>query len=85
MEELEITETIEQIKLMSKVKFQTIVNKAVRKKTFKVLLEVKNSHSKVKHIKSENFEMQKYLKSKFLSNYEAKFAFNARCRILDVK
>ena len=29
--------------------------------------------------------MQKYLKSKFLSNYEAKFAFNARCRMLDVK
>ena len=29
--------------------------------------------------------MQKYLKSNFLSNFEAKFAFNAKCRMLDVK
>ena len=85
LEELEITDTVDQIQSMSKLKFQKMVNKAVRKNTFKVLTDVKNSHKKVKHIKFENLEMQKYLKSKFLSNYEAKFAFNARCRMLDVK
>ena len=84
-EELGITETINQMKLMSKFKFHKMVIKAVKKKTFKVLIEVKNSQNKVKHIEFENFEMQKYLKSKFLSNYEAKFTSNTMFRMLDDK
>ena len=34
LEELEITDTVDQIQSMSKLKFQKMVNKAVRKKTF---------------------------------------------------
>lgn len=85
LEDYEITESIEEIKIMSKFKFRKIVVNAVRTKTFQDLIKLKDSHSKVKHIVYEKFEMQKYLKSDALSNYEAKFAFHSRCRMLQVR
>ena len=85
MEELQITETLEQIEKMSIYRFRTIVIKAVRKTTFKNLKEIKNSHSKVKHIEYSNYEMQNYLNSDIFTNYEAKFTFHARCRMLKTK
>ena len=85
IEELGIKESLEEIKSMSIFKFRRIVVKAVRQKTFKDLNNLKNSHNKVKHIEYEKFEMQKYLKNPALSNHEAKFAFHARCRMLEVR
>ena len=84
-EELNITESVEEIHNMSKLKFQKIVKKAVRAKSFSDLLKLKDSHTKVKNINFKNFEMQKYLKTKILSNHEVKFAFHTRSRMLDVK
>ena len=71
--------------MMSKFKFRKIVVHAVRTKTFHDLIKLKDSQSKVKHIVYDKFEMQKYLKSDALSNYEAKFAFQSRCRMLQVR
>ena len=84
-DELNIKESVEEIHNMSKLKFQKIVNKAVRAKAFSDLLKLKDSHNKVKNINFKNFEMQKYLKTKILSNHEVKFAFHTRSRMLDVK
>ena len=70
---------------MTHYKFKNIVNKAVRNKAFNDLIILKNSHKKVKHIQYVNFEMQSYLKTCSLSNYEAKFAFHTRCRMLQVR
>ena len=44
--------------------------KAVRKITFKRLVELKNSH--INYVK---YEMQNYLKGDLFSNFEAKFIF----------
>ena len=85
IEELQITETLEEIEKMSINRFRSIVIKAVRKTTFKNLIEIKNSHSKVKHIDYSNFEMQNYMKSNSFTNYEAKFTFHAKCRMLKIK
>ena len=56
-----------------------------RAKAFSDLLKLKDSHNKVKNINSKILEMQKYLKTKFLSNHEVKFAFHTRSKMLDVK
>ena len=85
IEELEITETLDEIEKLSIDKFRTKVIRAVRKTTFKNLIEIKNSHSKVKHIEYYKFEMQTYLKSEQFTNYEAKFTFHAKCRMLNTK
>ena len=85
LEELKLNLKTEEIMVMSKMKFRKLVLEAVRSKAFGDLLELKNSHKKVKHISYEHFEMQKYLKSKSLSNQEAKFAFHLRSRMIDVR
>ena len=85
LEDCEIKETFQEIEKMSIFKFRNLVAKAVREMTFKKLVELKNSHTKVKHINYVKFEMQNYLKSDLFSNYEAKFTFQARCRMLQVK
>ena len=63
LEEYEIKETFQEIEKMSIFKFRSLVAKAVRNTTFKKLVELKNSHSKVKHINYVKFEVQNYLKS----------------------
>ena len=78
LNELKITETKDQIRVMSKFRFQAKVRKAVREKAFDDLVQLKNTHNKVKHINFSEFKMQGYLTSKLLSNYEAKFLFNSR-------
>ena len=76
---------MEEIKKMSHEKFKKEVDDAVKSKAFEDLINMKNSHSKVKHIQYEKFQMQGYLKPCSLTNFEAKFAFHARSRMLRVK
>ena len=85
LSELEIDDKMDQIKKMSKFRFHTKISKAVKKKAFEDLVKIKNKHSKVKDIEFSNFKMQGYLKSKLLSNQEAKFLFHSRCRMLPVR
>ena len=59
----EKTETKDQIRVMSKFRFQAKVRKAVREKAFDDLVQLKNTHKKVKHINFTEFKMQSYLKS----------------------
>ena len=66
LEELKLNLEIEEIMVMSKLKFRKLVLEAVRAKAFSDLLELKSSHKKVKHISYEHFEMQEYLKSRSL-------------------
>ena len=85
LSELGITESEDQIRTMSKFRFQAKVRKAVRHKALYDLLKLKNTHSKVKHINYSELEMQVYLKSELMSNHEAKFLFHSRSRMLPVK
>ena len=85
LKELDINEDEEQIRDMSKSRFQNKVKKAVIKKAFEDLLKLKNNHKKVKNIHYSDFKMQGYLKSNLLSNQEAKFLFHSRCRMLPVR
>ena len=85
LSELGITETEDQIRAMSRYRFQSRVKKAVRKKALDDLLKLKNTHNKVKHINFSELRIQEYLKSELLSNQEAKFLFHSRCRMLPVK
>ena len=73
LEELKLNLEIEETMVMSKLKFRKLVHEAVRSKAFSDLLELKNSHKKVKHISYDHFEMHKYFLSKCLSNQEEKF------------
>ena len=70
---------------MSKFRFQAKVRKAVREKAFDDLVQLKNTHKKVKHINFTEFKMQSYLKSELLSNYEAKFLVHSRSRMMPVR
>ena len=85
LNELKINETEDQIRVMSRFRFQAKVRKAVREKAFDDLVQLKNTHNKVKHINFSEYKMQGYLKSNLLSNYEAKFLFNSRCRMIPVR
>ena len=85
LEEYNVGCTIEEIKKVSESSFKKKVEKAVRMKAFKDLIKVKNSHNKVKEIVYKEFKLQEYLKPNSFSNFEAKFAFHARCRMLKVK
>ena len=79
LSELDINDNEDQVREMSKFRFQAKVKKAVKKKAFEDLIKLKNTHNKVKNINFSEFKMQGYLKSTLLSNHEAKFLFHSRC------
>ena len=62
LQSLEIKYSFEEIRKMKKEHFMTIIKDKIRAKTYKVMEEIKGSHSKVKNLLHENIQMQKYLK-----------------------
>ena len=85
MEKLKINISEVQVQNMSKSSFKKIVSEAVKKEAFEYLIKLKNSHSKVAHIKYGKFEMQDYLVSSQVSPDQAKFTFMCRSRMLLVR
>ena len=81
---LEIYLTFEQIKKSTREQFKKLVDESIHVAAFEYLLEQQKKSSKVLHIKYKDLKMQKYLKSKKVNKYFAKFTFGLRSRMLDV-
>ena len=77
--------TFDQIRLMSKDKFRSIVNTAVNKAAFQYLIEKKRLQSKISHIEYNSLSMQQYLRPGTILNSTAKYHFKARSSMLDLR
>ena len=64
-----------------------MLNKAISKRAFERLIEMKEKHSKLDNLKYSNLKMQNYLKpSKMkLTEEEIQTIFKIRSRVTDVK
>ena len=87
LKKLELSENLEQIKMMKKSKLKALLNKLVKQLAFKELNVKKENHSKVKYIMHKTFEMQNYLKSNTIKTTQAEKQeiFRLRCRVTEVK
>ena len=88
LEKLNMKEiNLEKIKNMKKESFMKIVKRNNHEKSFLSLETVKKSHSKVKQIEHNSFQMQKYLKpnSTNITREEAQLIFKLRCRVTEAK
>ena len=70
---------------MSKDRLRNLVKMKSKEKAFKDLIELKNSHEKVKELNYEKLEMQSYLKSNLFYQDEAKLIFKLRSNMIKVK
>jgi ferredoxin-thioredoxin reductase catalytic subunit len=86
LEKLEIFLTLEQIKHSTREQFRSLVEKSIEEKAFLYLIKEKDrkDRTKVSHIQYQEHSMQKYLKSRKISNQLKKFIFILRSRMLDV-
>ena len=64
--------------LLSKSKLKSLVKKCVFKSVFTSLKSAQSSHSKIKSIKYNKFEMQPYLESELFTTEETEMVFNIR-------
>ena len=86
LEELEIGLEFNDIEILSKNSFKTFIDKKIEARVLDYLIEIKNEHSKVKHIKYTNLKLQNYFRSPEHVNMDIpKFIFHARTRMLDVR
>ena len=85
MKLLDIKLNDNEIKKMKKENFKVFVKKQVDNKSFTYLQNLKEGHSKVKHIKYQKLEMQKYMKDSKFSINNIKLLFKLRTRMVQVK
>ena len=85
LKNLNIKLSFQEIGSLSKEKFKDIVKKAVSDKTFEYLKGEKDKLSKIQNIVYDKFGIQEYLLPNQTSSRMAKFIFNSRSRMLDVK
>ena len=81
-EELKLDVTLSEIKQMSKNTFKNKVKKSVSREAFKWLSLKKTELKKVKNVKHETLEIQKYLTSSILSVEQTQFLFHLRTKML---
>ena len=64
-----------------------MINKAIISKAFERLINLKENHSKVKHLAYSNLKMQNYLKPSrvMITQNEIQTIFKLRSRVTDVK
>ena len=85
LKDLNINLSLEEIKRKSTQAFKSLVAKATTKRALIFLLEEKRKLSKVSHILLSELKIQKYLLPQTKDMRIAKFIFQARTRMLDVK
>ena len=83
--EFSISLSLQEIELMSEISFKALVHKKEISTTLRYLNELKERHTKVMHISHNELKMADYLTPNGITNSEAKFLFNARTRMLDVR
>ena len=84
-EDLKMNLDDDQIKIMKKNKFKEHVKNKVKEKALNYLNSLKQSHSKVKHIKFNKLEPQKYFFHKEFKLSDIQLLFQLRTRMTDVK
>ena len=82
---LDIPVKIEYIKSFKKEQFREIVKRQVKKRAFQYLLELKNSHSKMKDIEYEDWKQQSYLRSNRVTTSQARNIYKYRVRMSNLK
>ena len=87
LKELNLGEDLENIKTIKKAKFKNILDQRIKEQAFYDLKALKETHSKVKNVKHNTFEMQKYLKACNIKikQEEAQEIFRLRSRVSNVK
>ena len=86
MKDLEICLTLDQIEDAPIQQLNTLIDEAIKEKSFEYLKgeKNKNKEGKVSHIVFKSHSIQEYLKSKDASIDLKKFIFILRCRMLDI-
>ena len=82
---LELKLNFNQIKLMKTENLKEIVKNVIQKKAIEYLNAKKADHSKVMDLTHNRWEMQPYLKPNEIQIHEAKFIFQLRTRMVDVR
>ena len=82
---IELDLSDEEIRKLSKTKFQTIVNSKVENFALSELNELKSKHSKSHYLKSTSFQTADYLKDFRFSKLESQLLFELRSQTLNVK
>ena len=85
LQELEIRLSFQEIRTKSKATFKSLVERASSKRALSFLLEEKDKMRKVSHISICELIVQKYLLSQVKNMRIAKFIFQARTRMLNIK
>lgn len=87
LEYLELNVTFDDIQKMSKSKWKSEIKKAVRNKSFKILENIKQTHSKVNKLKHQKLEMQPYFLPNRLkcTQEDIQLIFKMRSNITRVK
>ena len=85
LEILEIDMPLSEIASISSDAFKKEVNERIGKEALKYLNNEKSKHSKVLHIPHSEMHLQDYLSPSEMSVKEAKFLFQLRCRMIDVR
>ena len=76
----------EDIQNASSYQFQNFISQVIEEKALEYLNTLKLSHSKVENIKHNELKIQEYLQPQNIENIQtAKFLFEARTRMVDVK
>jgi len=87
LEDLDINISFDQISKMKKSEYMKIIKEKVEIKALKELEEIKDTHTKVKHIKNMKMKMEKYLSptSIVITQEERELIFKMRCRVTETK
>ena len=87
LKELEMGDSLEEIKCFKKLKLKSILSKKIKKKVFEDLNRQKENHSKVNKLIHNSFEMQKYFKpcQIKITKEEAQEILKLRSRMSNVK
>ena len=81
----EISESDDEIAIMTKQKFKSIVEEKIGKAALKYLQELKKKHSKSRNIPSDKIEVKQYFSDRRFSKEEVQLLFTLRTKLLDVK
>ena len=85
MVKLELNLSEQEISLLSKLKFKTIVDMKIERYALIELNKMKLKHSKSGYLKSSSFQPASYLVDSNFSKKEAQLLFKLRSKTLDVK
>ena len=85
LDDLNIEDNFDNIKIMTKTQLSSIVKEAYKSKAFEDLLEQQLRYSKGEELVYGELNMRRYLKTKSINLNQAKIIFKFRSRMINVK